>query len=128
MLLSACWLISGISYDLHIPTSPHLHIHILFMTQSFDPTTPLFSGNSTFIEELYERYLQNPQSVDPSWRDFFRSVTNGAATPAQRAASWAQVRSQVIGARLTDDGGRMTEKKGSSAVIRQPSADGEAIA
>ncbi|MDE3060467.1 MAG: 2-oxoglutarate dehydrogenase E1 component, partial [Pseudomonadota bacterium] len=60
-------------------------------------TTPFFAVNSTFIEELYERYLQNPQSVDASWRDFFRSVTNGAANPQQRAASWAQVKSKVIG-------------------------------
>ena len=63
----------------------------------FDNTTSFFSGNSTFIEELYERYLQNPQSVDASWRDFFRDVTNGTITPQARAASWAQVKSQVIG-------------------------------
>ncbi|NBO18838.1 MAG: 2-oxoglutarate dehydrogenase E1 component [Proteobacteria bacterium] len=67
------------------------------MTQ-FDPTTPLFSGNSTYIEELFERYLNNPQSVDESWRSFFQSQT-GAATPAAvRNASWAQVKSKVIGA------------------------------
>ena len=64
----------------------------------FDPTTPFFAGNSTFIEELYERYLQSPQSVDASWRDFFRDVTNGAASVQQRAASWTQIKSQVIGA------------------------------
>src|SRR5690349_5278841 len=68
------------------------------MTQPFEPTTPFFAGNSTFIEELYERYLQNPQSVDESWRGFFRDVTNGAASPAQRDASWTQVKSKVIGA------------------------------
>src|ERR1700722_13549529 len=60
-------------------------------------TTPFFSGNSTFVEELYERYLQNPGSVDESWRGFFKDVTNGAAKPAERAASWAAVKSQVIG-------------------------------
>ena len=64
-----------------------------------DPSTPFFSGNATFVEELYERYLQNPQSVDASWRDFFRDVTNGSATQAQRSASWAQIKSQVIGAK-----------------------------
>jgi 2-oxoglutarate dehydrogenase E1 component len=69
------------------------------MPQPFEPTTPFFSVNSTFIEELYERYLQNPQSVDVSWREFFRSVTNGAAKPEQRAASWAAVKSKVIGAK-----------------------------
>ena len=63
-----------------------------------DTTTPFFSGNSTFIEELYERYLQDPQSVDASWREVFRGITNGAASPAQRAASWTVVKSKVIGA------------------------------
>src|SRR4051812_42470539 len=72
------------------------------MTQ-FEPSTPFFAANATFIEELYERYLLNPQGVDPSWREYFRSVTNGAATPQQRAASWAQVRSHVIGAKEPEE-------------------------
>jgi len=67
------------------------------MTQ-FEPTTPFFAGNSTFVEELYDRYLQNPATVDASWREFFRDVTNGSASPAKRNASWAAVKSQVIGA------------------------------
>ena len=90
------------------------------MPQPFEPTTPFFSGNSTFIEELYERYLQNPQSVDASWQDFFRSVTNGAASPQQRVASWAQVRAKVIGA--VDSGQKTVDgKKEPSTVNRQPS-------
>jgi 2-oxoglutarate dehydrogenase E1 component len=64
----------------------------------FESTTPLFAGNSTFIEELFERYLQNPQNVDESWRNFFRDTMNGAAGEAQRNASWAKVKSKVIGA------------------------------
>ena len=31
----------------------------------------LFGANAPFIEELYERYLDNPGSVDPAWRDYF---------------------------------------------------------
>ena len=69
------------------------------MTQTFDTTTPIFAGNSVFIEELYERYLQNPGTVDESWRAFFKDLTNGSATKAQRNASWAQIKSQVIGAK-----------------------------
>jgi 2-oxoglutarate dehydrogenase E1 component len=67
------------------------------MTQPLEPTTPFFAGNSTFIEELFERYLTNPNSVDASWREAFRSIANGAATPAQREASWTQIASRVIG-------------------------------
>ncbi len=67
------------------------------MTVPFD-STPIFSGNATFVEELYERYLQNPQNVDAAWRDFFRETTNGSGSSA-RSASWAAVKSQVIGAK-----------------------------
>jgi 2-oxoglutarate dehydrogenase E1 component len=31
----------------------------------------LFGGNAPFIEELYEKYLANPQSVPEQWRDYF---------------------------------------------------------
>jgi 2-oxoglutarate dehydrogenase E1 component len=31
----------------------------------------LFGGNAPFVEDLYESYLNNPQSVSDSWRDYF---------------------------------------------------------
>src|SRR3954462_1811042 len=31
----------------------------------------LFGGNAPFIEDLYEKYLSNPQSVDDEWREYF---------------------------------------------------------
>jgi 2-oxoglutarate dehydrogenase E1 component len=31
----------------------------------------LFGGNAAFVEELYESYLTNPQSVSEQWRDYF---------------------------------------------------------
>jgi len=31
----------------------------------------LFGGNAPFVEELYESYLDNPQSVPESWRAYF---------------------------------------------------------
>src|SRR5690349_20655811 len=89
------------------------------MTQPFEPTTPFFAGNSTFIEELYERYLQNPQGVDESWRAFFKDVTNGSAKPAKRDASWAQIKSQVIGIVPQDDkltAGKDKDKKPGAGV------------
>jgi multifunctional 2-oxoglutarate metabolism enzyme len=41
--------------------------------------------NSGLVEELYQRYLQNPQSVDPHWRAYFDGQApppNGAPTTA----------------------------------------------
>ncbi|HKB79929.1 MAG TPA: multifunctional oxoglutarate decarboxylase/oxoglutarate dehydrogenase thiamine pyrophosphate-binding subunit/dihydrolipoyllysine-residue succinyltransferase subunit, partial [Thermoanaerobaculia bacterium] len=34
--------------------------------------TSSFGGNIAFIEELYEKYRSDPQSVSASWREFFR--------------------------------------------------------
>ena len=67
------------------------------MTQ-FEPTAPIFSGNATYIEELYERFLRNPQSVDADWRQYFGSLGATNGMPPQRLASWTQVSSKVIGA------------------------------
>ncbi|MBN8828507.1 MAG: 2-oxoglutarate dehydrogenase E1 component [Sphingobacteriia bacterium] len=39
-------------------------------------TSYLFGANSVFIEELYERYLENPNSVDENWRQFFANFND----------------------------------------------------
>ncbi|HET7306472.1 MAG TPA: 2-oxoglutarate dehydrogenase E1 component [Gammaproteobacteria bacterium] len=35
-------------------------------------TSPLFGGNAPFIEAIYEQYLEDPDSVESHWRDYFR--------------------------------------------------------
>lgn len=40
--------------------------------------TPLNGANAAIIEQLYEDYLDDPQSVSPSWRDYFKTLANGA--------------------------------------------------
>jgi len=39
-----------------------------------DQTTFLTGANATFIAELYSRYLEDPASVDESWRAFFAEL------------------------------------------------------
>jgi 2-oxoglutarate dehydrogenase E1 component len=34
----------------------------------------LFGGNADFVEELYEKYLENPESLDSKWRIYFDSI------------------------------------------------------
>ena len=41
------------------------------MLKEFLNNSYLFGGNAPFIEELYEKYLANPQSVPDEWRDYF---------------------------------------------------------
>ena len=46
-------------------------------------TNPLaaFGANEWLVDELYEKYLQDPKSVDPAWLDFFKTYKPGDATP-----------------------------------------------
>jgi len=60
-----------------------------------------FSGaSSAFVESLFDRYLEDPDSVDESWRRYFERLERGAAA-AQRGPSWA--RSDWPDYRATDD-------------------------
>jgi 2-oxoglutarate dehydrogenase E1 component len=51
----------------------------------------LSGPNAPFIEELYGKYLENPNTVDPSWRKFFSELQDDSAIVLQdiRGASWA---------------------------------------
>jgi 2-oxoglutarate dehydrogenase E1 component len=40
--------------------------------------TPLFGANASYVETLYEQYLQRPESVEPSWRAYFDTLRAGA--------------------------------------------------
>ncbi len=37
-------------------------------------STPLFGGNASAVERLYEQYLENPDSVADGWRDYFEAM------------------------------------------------------
>src|SRR5881275_330292 len=39
--------------------------------RQFIDNSYLFGGNAPFIEDLYEKYLSNPQSVPEEWREYF---------------------------------------------------------
>src|SRR5690606_3562523 len=57
----------------------------------FGRTAFLYGANSAFIEELYQRYLKDPNSVEPSWRQFLAELGDDAATleAERRGASWS---------------------------------------
>jgi 2-oxoglutarate dehydrogenase E1 component len=37
-------------------------------------STPLAAGNAPYVEAMYERFLEDPASVEPKWRDFFSGL------------------------------------------------------
>jgi 2-oxoglutarate dehydrogenase E1 component len=41
------------------------------LLQQFVASSQLSGGNAAFVEELYESYLRDPQSIAPEWRSYF---------------------------------------------------------
>jgi len=59
------------------------------MGQDGKEPIPDFAADSDFVEALYARYCDNPESVDQSWRDYFEQLETGAAKVAS-GPSWAR--------------------------------------
>ena len=57
-------------------------------TQQTSQDNPLagFGPNEWIVEEMYQRYLADPASVDPAWHDFFADYRPAPTAPATRAA------------------------------------------
>jgi 2-oxoglutarate dehydrogenase E1 component len=46
--------------------------------KAFEETSYLYGGNAAFIEDLYARYLSDPDAVDGNWRHYFDRLAQGA--------------------------------------------------
>ncbi|HEX5740401.1 MAG TPA: multifunctional oxoglutarate decarboxylase/oxoglutarate dehydrogenase thiamine pyrophosphate-binding subunit/dihydrolipoyllysine-residue succinyltransferase subunit [Pilimelia sp.] len=113
-------------------------------TQQSSQDNPLasFGTNEWIVEEMYQRYLTDPSSVDPAWHDFFadyRPVTDGghrAASPTAAAAATAAVTAAKVGtdapaagrsvepapAAGTDGGGPVANGAGTATATALPPA------
>ena len=69
------------------------------MGSNIEQTSFLNGANATFVAEIYAKYLENPDSVDPSWRDFFATLHDdvGELLEEMRGASWAPRNTAVVG-------------------------------
>lgn len=67
----------------------------------------LYGTNATYVAEIYEKYLKDPTSVDQSWVDIFKDLSDDAATvnSHQEGASWSAGTSRVVGADQQEEGG-----------------------
>ena len=63
-------------------------------------TSFLYGGSSEFIEALYAQYLKDPGSVDPTWRAFFSTLGEEAASALDdlERRAHAELRTEEIGA------------------------------
>jgi len=95
---------------------------------SYTGLSSYLSGvNETYIAELYERYLRNPNSVDPEWAELFRDLRDGPEEIAGelRGASWAPRDSRVIGV----NGGQpaLSDATAGATVPPQPPVQGHPV-
>ena len=67
--------------------------------EAFEQSSFLASANSAFVEDLYVRYLDNPQNVSSQWREFFDGLEDEAPAVLKslEGASWAPRGRRVIG-------------------------------
>ncbi len=64
------------------------------INQVLAETSFLYGGNAAFVEDLQAKWASDPASVEPSWRAFFDSLHDDAASVKRAAAdpAWARPR------------------------------------
>ena len=100
-------------------------------------STPLSGGNAPYVEDLYERYLHDPQSVEAEWRAYFGALPGRGAPErphgpivAEVAARLRVPRERAAGLREPADGdASASEKQGAvSRLIQTFSNRGHLVA
>ncbi|MCE3255882.1 MAG: sucA [Rickettsiaceae bacterium] len=69
------------------------------MTKQQPINSTFFSGNLTFIQELFSQYLKDKNSVDQDWQKFFADNFDDldASLKDKKGASWANRNLKVVG-------------------------------
>jgi 2-oxoglutarate dehydrogenase E1 component len=69
------------------------------MMQTWQDTSYLFGANVPFIEELYEAYLDDPNSVDGNWREYFDALQKAPGAADVAHAPVMEAMRRLAGAR-----------------------------
>ncbi len=78
------------------------------LLQFFQDTSALYGHNAAYIESLYEQFLEDPESVEPSWRQQFTTLQN-SQTKRDIAHSPVVERFALL---ATSSSGRLRELQG----------------
>jgi multifunctional 2-oxoglutarate metabolism enzyme len=88
--------------------------------------TQTYGANTAFIEDLYERYRENPESVSASWREFFHDYEPRfeeefeEEAEAQRAAETPPVSAAAIAAHAESTPVALPTQQSSNPATQQP--------
>ncbi|MBT5828450.1 MAG: 2-oxoglutarate dehydrogenase E1 component [Alphaproteobacteria bacterium] len=82
-------------------------------------STLIFSANVTFIQELYQKYLNDKNSVDKEWQEYFINIGDELADISEdfSGASWSKDELAVIGAKNIE---LETDKKATKKIAQDP--------
>ncbi|MBA0125345.1 multifunctional oxoglutarate decarboxylase/oxoglutarate dehydrogenase thiamine pyrophosphate-binding subunit/dihydrolipoyllysine-residue succinyltransferase subunit [Haloechinothrix sp. YIM 98757] len=89
-----------------------------------------FGPNEWLVEEMYERYLDDPNSVDAAWHDFFADFKSAHASDGKRGAGGAsttasqQEQAQQAATQLTQQEQAPQQPQQQGQQARQSSPDG----
>ncbi len=92
------------------------------LIEQFKLSSGLYGGNAAFIEDLYERYLEDPSGVAPAWRDRFDAMHREAANEISHAPirenflRLARERRFEIGVRATEGFSAVAAEKQASVL------------
>ncbi|HHS82851.1 MAG TPA: 2-oxoglutarate dehydrogenase E1 component, partial [Devosia sp.] len=91
--------------------------------ETFLLTSFLYGGNASYVEDLYARFEDDPESVDETWRGFFASlgdapgnVKSEAAGASWKRKDWPPLPRDEMVAALDGDWDRLAEKSGRAAI------------
>ena len=95
-----------------------------------------FGANEWLVDEMYEQYLKDPESVDPAWWDFFKSYRNGGASngakatpaPVSNAAAASQAGQPAVKTEPTAEPKPAPTPVAKPSVAPTPAAAGDASA
>src|SRR5260221_11365934 len=97
--------------------------------RQFQDNSYLFGGNAPFIEDLYEKYLANPQSVPEEWREYFDrlqvlpgSTVKDVARPPVEQSFVERAKAGVLGGTKTRRPGPVTpdRRQGAALMVGTP--------
>ncbi len=97
------------------------------MSKELANGSPFFSANVVFINELYQKFLQNPSSVDASWADFFTQNSEEVRSilADYQGPSWAKRNLKVVGGEDFDISSNAKKEVKKDAKPASPIASGK---
>ena len=55
----------------------------------FQTTSFLSKSNSSYIEQMYDKFCDNPNTVPDSWKQYFEGISDGKElTKEKKKVSW----------------------------------------